>query len=119
MTHKGASADGGHYIAWVRKDELEGQNADNLDSLKDEWYKFDDDKVRPLALVRHDVLTLISHSLGVGYDSGENLCFGWGRGGLDGVHPAVQVRWLFSMGSGDSMFANDKAACAGRSKRLD
>ena len=56
VTHKGAAADGGHYISWVRK---EPANRDALDSAPSkEWYKarvsrqrrtltmqFDDDKV--------------------------------------------------------------------------
>jgi ubiquitin carboxyl-terminal hydrolase 14 len=32
LTHQGRSADGGHYVAWIRKDS-------------GTWYKFDDDKV--------------------------------------------------------------------------
>ncbi|KLT39995.1 cysteine proteinase [Cutaneotrichosporon oleaginosum] len=39
VTHKGASADAGHYIGWARK---EGGFAP---SGEEEWYKFDDDKV--------------------------------------------------------------------------
>ncbi|KAH8917386.1 cysteine proteinase [Atractiella rhizophila] len=35
VTHKGASADGGHYVAWTRKSP----------SNPDEWYCFDDEKV--------------------------------------------------------------------------
>jgi ubiquitin carboxyl-terminal hydrolase 14 len=34
LTHIGRSADGGHYVAWVRKD-------DN----SDKWVKYDDDRV--------------------------------------------------------------------------
>lgn len=34
LTHRGASADSGHYIGWVKKDDSE-----------DEWIKYDDDKV--------------------------------------------------------------------------
>ncbi|SNX83511.1 related to ubiquitin-specific protease [Melanopsichium pennsylvanicum] len=70
VTHKGAAADAGHYISWVRKDLDEqtealieanaGENAggegkgkgkskegDRLDKTEadEEWYKFDDDKV--------------------------------------------------------------------------
>ncbi|TKY86087.1 hypothetical protein EX895_004912 [Sporisorium graminicola] len=67
VTHKGAAADAGHYISWVRKD-LEEQaehhiesnvaagsrsgssgkvRAEKLDKTEadEEWYKFDDDKV--------------------------------------------------------------------------
>lgn len=47
VTHKGASADGGHYIAWVRKDEIQPTTGpDAYDNASDEWFKFDDDKVR-------------------------------------------------------------------------
>ena len=52
VTHKGASADGGHYIGWVKKDSIDStlSNASssatpNYDEAGDEWYKFDDDKV--------------------------------------------------------------------------
>lgn len=50
VTHKGASADGGHYIGWVKKDAIEGtfsttKQEDDYDNPKDEWYKFDDDRV--------------------------------------------------------------------------
>ncbi|WFD29504.1 ubiquitinyl hydrolase 1 [Malassezia sp. CBS 17886] len=41
VTHKGAAADAGHYISWVRK---EGSR-DALAAPSDEWYKFDDDRV--------------------------------------------------------------------------
>nr|XP_018265789.1 uncharacterized protein I303_02163 [Kwoniella dejecticola CBS 10117]OBR87947.1 hypothetical protein I303_02163 [Kwoniella dejecticola CBS 10117] len=40
VTHKGASADSGHYIGWTRK-ESEVPQA----SGSEEWYRFDDDKV--------------------------------------------------------------------------
>ncbi|KAG8738055.1 deubiquitinating enzyme, partial [Ceratobasidium sp. 428] len=48
VTHKGASADGGHYIGWVRKSALDtaGTQDENApEGDKEEWYKFDDDKV--------------------------------------------------------------------------
>ncbi|SJX66099.1 related to ubiquitin-specific protease [Sporisorium reilianum f. sp. reilianum] len=53
VTHKGAAADAGHYISWVRKDleehaeRSEGSKAEKLDTTDadEEWYKFDDDKV--------------------------------------------------------------------------
>lgn len=46
VTHKGASADGGHYIAWVRKDELQPpSDPDAVVPGSEEWFKFDDDKV--------------------------------------------------------------------------
>ncbi|KAJ3361605.1 deubiquitinating enzyme [Allomyces javanicus] len=35
LTHIGASSDSGHYIGWVKKE-------------KDDWHKFDDDKVSPI-----------------------------------------------------------------------
>lgn len=42
VTHKGAAADAGHYISWVRK---ENESRDPLADLpSNEWYKFDDDK---------------------------------------------------------------------------
>ncbi|WWC87185.1 uncharacterized protein L201_002071 [Kwoniella dendrophila CBS 6074] len=40
VTHKGASADSGHYIGWTRK-----ENELPVASGQEEWYKFDDDKV--------------------------------------------------------------------------
>jgi len=45
VTHKGPSADGGHYIGWVRKDGLAPQTDGDYDGGDDNWYKFDDDKV--------------------------------------------------------------------------
>ncbi|TIB17082.1 hypothetical protein E3P92_01191 [Wallemia ichthyophaga] len=39
VTHKGVNADGGHYIAWVRGDVHKSEED------KDDWYKFDDNKV--------------------------------------------------------------------------
>ncbi|KAJ1301480.1 hypothetical protein OPQ81_008737 [Rhizoctonia solani] len=45
VTHKGASADGGHYIGWVRKSALETLDESAPEGDKEEWYKFDDDKV--------------------------------------------------------------------------
>ncbi|KZO97578.1 cysteine proteinase [Calocera viscosa TUFC12733] len=48
VTHKGASADSGHYIGWVRKDAVNrptNGSVDDLEAERDVWYKFDDDKV--------------------------------------------------------------------------
>ncbi|KAA1474156.1 cysteine proteinase [Dentipellis sp. KUC8613] len=57
ITHKGAAADSGHYMAFVKKsvfDEKEIQGASSSsgsapetfpDSIDEDWYKFDDDKV--------------------------------------------------------------------------
>ncbi|KNZ52165.1 ubiquitin carboxyl-terminal hydrolase [Puccinia sorghi] len=59
VTHKGASADGGHYMAWVRCDaakanpNLPAPSTHDADPKKlelqdpddQEWYKFDDEKV--------------------------------------------------------------------------
>ncbi|KAK1926366.1 CNG04540-like protein [Papiliotrema laurentii] len=39
ITHKGASADSGHYIGWTRKEDSFAPSGE------EEWYKFDDDKV--------------------------------------------------------------------------
>lgn len=41
VTHKGAAADAGHYMSWVRKDP----DADSLDMGPASWYKFNDDQV--------------------------------------------------------------------------
>ncbi|OCF41830.1 hypothetical protein I317_04340 [Kwoniella heveanensis CBS 569] len=40
ITHKGASADSGHYIGWTRKD-----SQTFTPSGEEDWFKFDDDKV--------------------------------------------------------------------------
>ncbi|GHJ89851.1 hypothetical protein NliqN6_6253 [Naganishia liquefaciens] len=40
VTHKGPSADSGHYIAWTRQ-----EGSDNVVPGEEDWYKFDDDKV--------------------------------------------------------------------------
>ena len=51
MTHKGAEADAGHYIGFVKKRALHissGSGATagpNLEEDDEDWYKFDDDKV--------------------------------------------------------------------------
>ncbi|QRV83368.1 ubiquitin carboxyl-terminal hydrolase [Ceratobasidium sp. AG-Ba] len=59
VTHKGASADGGHYIGWVRKSALEPAGKENENAPegdKEEWYKFDDDKVS--VVTREKISTL-------------------------------------------------------------
>ncbi|BGP57966.1 hypothetical protein JCM8202_002152 [Rhodotorula sphaerocarpa] len=47
VSHKGASADGGHYVGWCAATPSSGESADamSVDPDKEEWYKFDDDKV--------------------------------------------------------------------------
>lgn len=54
VTHKGAQADAGHYIGFVKKSVFHGGNAMNdsasrpekgFDEDDEDWYKFDDDKV--------------------------------------------------------------------------
>ncbi|KAI0742901.1 cysteine proteinase [Daedaleopsis nitida] len=49
VTHKGAEADAGHYIGFVKKRALHGSTPSTTGSAPDEddedWYKFDDDKV--------------------------------------------------------------------------
>ncbi|KAF8999843.1 hypothetical protein BDQ17DRAFT_1391450 [Cyathus striatus] len=45
VTHKGAAADAGHYIGFVKKsDSTAGKNVE-LDEDDEDWYKFDDEKV--------------------------------------------------------------------------
>jgi ubiquitin carboxyl-terminal hydrolase 14 len=53
VTHKGAAADAGHYISWVRKEDerkteagakTTGRISDKTPA-EEEWYKFDDEKV--------------------------------------------------------------------------
>ncbi|KAG9124399.1 deubiquitinating enzyme [Ceratobasidium sp. 392] len=59
VTHKGASADGGHYIGWVRKSALDPagiQDESAPEGDKEEWYKFDDDKVS--VVTREKITTL-------------------------------------------------------------
>lgn len=73
ITHKGAHADGGHYISWVLKeDEAHDMGTSSSsrvskapvnDSPKEEWYKFDDEKV---SVVSKDKITMLS---GGGEDS--------------------------------------------------
>lgn len=46
VTHKGASADSGHYIGFARADVVNGGSEANFDEDHDQWIKFDDDKVR-------------------------------------------------------------------------
>ncbi|CAO1614662.1 unnamed protein product [Parajaminaea phylloscopi] len=74
VTHKGAHADGGHYISWVLKEdgahEIGTSGTSNGvskapvdDSPKEEWYKFDDETV---SVVSKDKITMLS---GGGEDS--------------------------------------------------
>ena len=54
VTHKGAAADAGHYMSWVRKSAVDPPS-DSLDAPSQDWYKFDDDKgsiVRPEQIAR-------------------------------------------------------------------
>ncbi|EGG01722.1 ubiquitin C-terminal hydrolase [Melampsora larici-populina 98AG31] len=75
VTHKGISADGGHYLAWVRCDSAKANPNLNQasssqaspeefeDPDQQEWYKFDDDKV---SVVKRDKITTLD---GGGEDS--------------------------------------------------
>ncbi|KDN47985.1 cysteine proteinase [Tilletiaria anomala UBC 951] len=83
VTHKGAAADAGHYISWVKKSVADAeQHGDGAVSQKneaytkrlgdldavgasqnDEWYKFDDDKV---STVSREKITMLD---GGGEDS--------------------------------------------------
>jgi len=52
ITHKGAAADAGHYIGFVKKSifhprasEAAGADQRTIDDEDNDWYKFDDDKV--------------------------------------------------------------------------
>ncbi|EIN05233.1 cysteine proteinase [Punctularia strigosozonata HHB-11173 SS5] len=57
VTHKGAAADAGHYMAYVKKscfhptaisgEASSSSTATVLDDEDEDWYKFDDDKVTP------------------------------------------------------------------------
>lgn len=54
VTHKGASADGGHYVGWSRRPApTEG---DPEDPDKAEWFRFDDDRV---SVVTRDKITAL------------------------------------------------------------
>jgi len=58
VTHKGAGADSGHYIGYVRSPPKEDDKEDD-----EGWYKFDDEKVSP---VRREQITALE---GGGEDS--------------------------------------------------
>jgi ubiquitin carboxyl-terminal hydrolase 14 len=47
VTHKGAAADAGHYIGFVKKSVFAKVDPENPEAAEadDDWYKFDDDKV--------------------------------------------------------------------------
>ena len=54
MTHKGAAADAGHYIGFVKKSVFHSAKptsdgptplSGTVDNEDEDWYKFDDDKV--------------------------------------------------------------------------
>lgn len=69
VTHKGAAADAGHYISWVRKEDEQKTEAGSSTAISDrtpaeeEWYKFDDEKV---TVVPRDKITTLD---GGGEDS--------------------------------------------------
>ncbi|KAI5481140.1 ubiquitin carboxyl-terminal hydrolase 14 [Pseudohyphozyma bogoriensis] len=57
VTHKGASADGGHYIAFSRVTKVTKEGEIELeDRDKEQWYKFDDEKV---SVVGRDKITAL------------------------------------------------------------
>jgi len=56
VTHKGASADGGHYVGWSKAPAKEGRANEHGDPDKQEWFKFDDDKV---SLVTRDKIATL------------------------------------------------------------
>lgn len=58
VTHKGPSADSGHYIAWARQEAR-----DDVIPGEEDWYKFDDDKV---SVVKKDKIQALA---GGGEDS--------------------------------------------------
>ncbi|GAA6018668.1 hypothetical protein JCM11491_001253 [Sporobolomyces phaffii] len=51
VTHKGASADGGHYVGWTASPQVNSDGTPDFDADPDkqEWYKFDDEKVSLIA----------------------------------------------------------------------
>lgn len=60
VTHKGAAAEAGHYISWVRKDDEASDEAGGRVTLdrgpQHDWLKFDDDKVT--VVPREKIMTL-------------------------------------------------------------
>lgn len=60
VTHKGAAAEAGHYISWVRKEDDATDEAGGRATLdkapQQEWYKFDDEKVS--VVPREKIMTL-------------------------------------------------------------
>ncbi|GAA5863401.1 hypothetical protein JCM8547_006970 [Rhodosporidiobolus lusitaniae] len=58
VSHKGASADGGHYVGWCAATRNKDSAEPNweADPDKEEWYKFDDDKVSTVS--RDKILAL-------------------------------------------------------------
>ena len=104
VTHKGAAADSGHYIAYVKRRAIKfgtEANAQDLPDDDDEWYKFDDDKV---SLFPKDKLNTLDgggkfeDALGVEYE----LTFSCRRGCIR-ICPAVPQRRdqrLLKVGSG-------------------
>ncbi|GAA5878193.1 hypothetical protein JCM16303_002879 [Sporobolomyces ruberrimus] len=51
VTHKGASADGGHYVGWTASPQVTSDGSPDFDADPDkqEWFKFDDEKVSIVA----------------------------------------------------------------------
>jgi hypothetical protein len=64
VTHKGASADSGHYIGWARKE------GGFVPSGEEEWYKFDGEWETKSALCMCKELT--ARRQGLGGDGGQD-----------------------------------------------
>jgi ubiquitin carboxyl-terminal hydrolase 14 len=45
VTHKGAEADAGHYMGYVKKSVFHAKSGDVEAEDDEDWYRFDDDKV--------------------------------------------------------------------------
>lgn len=90
VTHKGASADSGHYIGFVRQDAL--KNADepvNYDEPNDQWIKFDDDKVGILLADWANRLLTACQWPGFCAHGGESWCTGRRWRGFCSVYPTL------------------------------
>lgn len=91
VTHKGASADSGHYIGFVRADVVQKvEGPINYDEDRDQWIKFDDDKVCIVSLSPWRALT--DGRPGLNAHGGKSWSVGRRRRRICGLYPSVSFQ---------------------------
>jgi hypothetical protein len=90
VTHKGAEADTGHYIGYVKKSVFHAKSVDVEAEEDEDWYKFDDDKASVFP----------KENLGTIDREGRtrlHMCFCTGAGGM-GTLDTVR-KWILLLGT--------------------